>query len=168
MTFNLKHVLLTVVIFGFSLVGMAQKMGHIDSNELLKLMPGRADAEASLKKHTTELEAQYKLMNSELETKYQEYTASQATMTELIKQMKVKELEDLQQRIQAFQQSAQAELEKKEQELLAPIIDAAKKAIQDVAAENGFTYVFDSGVGSLLVAKGEDLLPKVKKKLNLQ
>ena len=72
-------------------------------------------------------------------------------------------------RIQEFQENAQKQLQEREAELLKPIIDRAKKAIEDVAREGGYTYVFDSGTGALLYQQdSEDLMPQVKKKLGLK
>jgi outer membrane protein len=89
-------------------------------------------------------------------------------MTDAIKQDKIKEITNLEERISEFQQSAQKDLQSQEEKLLRPIIDKAKKAIEDVAKENNFTYIFDSGVGVLLYQNdSDDIMPMVKKKLGL-
>jgi outer membrane protein len=162
-----------IIIFLVSLSTMTfaqvkQKLGHIDSNELLKLMPGRDSATAKITAYSKTLETQLKGMQSELETKYQDYQANNANWTELIKQTKQKELQDIQARIEAFQTSAQDDLEKKQNELLKPIIDKAKAAIEKVAKENQYTYIFDGGMGVLLYSDPtQDILPLVKKELGL-
>jgi outer membrane protein len=80
----------------------------------------------------------------------------------------VREISDLERRIQEFQQQAQEEIGKKEQEVLTPIIDKARKAIDEVAVEKGYTYVFDASLGVLLYAKdSEDVMADVKAKLGL-
>ena len=84
------------------------------------------------------------------------------------KQDKIAEITALEERIQAFQQNAQQSLQKKEQELLEPILSKARKAIEDVATEGDFTYIFDKSIGSILYAKeSENVLSLVKKKLGL-
>ncbi len=169
---QLLKVVTLIVIIGFSTQAMAQtkyRFGHIDSNELLKVMPGKDSAQTKLQTFAKTLENQLKIMNAEFETKYQEYLTNEKTLSEIIKADKQKELQGLQERIQNFQTQAQESLKTKETELLQPIIDKAKKAIEDVAKENAFTYIFDSGVGVLLFDKGgEDILPLVKKKLNIK
>ena len=71
-------------------------------------------------------------------------------------------------RIEEFQQTAQKKLQERQTELLKPIVDRAKQAINDVAKENGYSYVFDSGTGALLYQPdSDDLMPLVKKKLGL-
>ena len=98
----------------------------------------------------------------------QEYQANEATYSDLVKQDKVAEITGLEQRIQTFQQNAQQSLQAKEQELLEPILSKARKAIEDVATEGGFTYIFDKSQGTILYAKdSENILGLVKNKLKL-
>lgn len=145
------------------------KLGHINSDSLLKLMPGRDSAYAKIQNEVKTYQTQYQAMQTEYETKSQDYQTNLATMSALIKSTKEAELQDLQQRMEKFQTSAQEALQKKQTELLQPIIDKAKKAIEDVAKENGYSYVFDSALGSLLyMGGGEDIMPLVKKKLNIK
>ena len=88
--------------------------------------------------------------------------------TDLVKQDKVTEITGLEQRIQAFQQNANEALISKEKELLEPILQKARQAIEDVANEGDYTYIFDKSVGSILYVKeSENILEKVKKKLKL-
>lgn len=153
--------LLTTAVFG-------QKLGHINSNDLLLAMPERTAVEDNIKKYAQSLESQLATMTKEYQAKVQNYQASEATMTEAIKQDKIKEITNLEERIGEFQQTAQQDLQKKEETLLKPIIDKARKAIEEVAKENSYTYIFDSGLGVLLYKKDSDnILPLVKKKLGL-
>lgn len=144
------------------------KIGYIDSNELLMAMPERDSAKVSIENYAKSLEKQLSAMSSEFEKKYKEFTDNQATYSELIRSTKQLELQEMKNRIDSFQQQAQQDLENKESELLNPIIQKAKKAIEDVAKENGFTYILDVASGSLLFYEGgENILPLVKKKLGL-
>jgi len=153
--------LLSTAVFG-------QKLGHINSNDLLLAMPERSSIEADIQKYAQELESQMTTMSKEYQAKVQKYQSMEATMTEAIKQDKIAEITNLEERISKFQQSAQKDLQAKEETLLKPLIDKAKKAIEDVAKENGYTYVFDAGVGVLLYKKdSDDIMPLVKKKLGL-
>ncbi len=82
-------------------------------------------------------------MSTEYQSKIQDYQAKEATMTDAVKQDRIKEITNLETRITEFQQTAQKDLQGKEESLLKPIIDKAKKAIEDVAKENNYTYIFD-------------------------
>ena len=144
------------------------KFGYINAQEILLLMPEYKAAGTELESFTKTLEAQLGAMNAEYQQSGQEYQANEATYTDLIKQDKVAEITGLEQRIQTFQQNAQQSLQKKEQELLEPILAKARKAIEDVATEGNYTYIFDKSIGSILYAKdSENVLALVKKKLNL-
>ncbi|CAG0963368.1 MAG: OmpH family outer membrane protein [Bacteroidetes bacterium] len=165
----IKKILFAGLIF-LSVASFAQKtqkLGHINSNELLMAMPERTKIQKDLEDYAKQLQSQLQTMETEWQGKVQDFKAKEGQMTELIRNTKVKEITDLEQRIQDFQETAQKDLQNKEGELLQPLIDKAKKAIEDVAKENGFTYILDSSVGVLLYTAGEDILPLVKKNLKL-
>ena len=169
----MKKSLFVLLIAAMACCGtaMAQKsikLGHINSNELMQIMPGRDSAQTVLQNEMTDLENTLKSMQTELETRYNEYMAKQDAMSDLIKQTKQRELQDMQSRAQEFQKNAEQQLQDRQSELLNPIIDRARKAIEDVAKENGYTYIFDSGIGTLLYSQdSDDIMPLVKKKLGI-
>lgn len=153
---------------GFGYSAQAQKKtGYINSQELLETMPEARKADSSLTKFQKELEDQLKTMAAEAKTKYDDYTAKLKTWSDAVKEVKEKELTDLQNRIQDFQQSADDKMGKKRQELFKPILDKAQKAIKDVGTEGGYDYIFDGG--QLLYAKdSENIMPAVKAKLGIK
>ncbi len=161
--------LLVVFLLGMNANVFSQvKLGHINTNELLQQMPGRQQATQELEKYASELESTFTAMQREFQTKYQDYLEKQETFSQLIRQSKERELESLQQRIMEFQESAQEDLMQKENQLLRPIIEKARKAIEDVARENGYTYVFDTGMGVLLYSEPSDnIMDKVKAKIGI-
>jgi len=165
----MKKTLLLSLTFLISISSFSQnKFGYIDSQELLLLMPERKTAEEEVQTFAKSLESQLQAMTAEYQQSVQEYQANEATYTDLVKQDKVTEITGLEQRIQSFQQNAQQALQSKEQELLEPILQKARKAIEDVASEGDYTYIFDKSVGSILYVKeSENILDKVKKKLKL-
>ncbi len=166
-----KLILLMTVVTMFGSIALAQKIGHINSNELLLAMPERATIETEIQNHAKQLETQLLTMQRELETKYQDFQAKESLMTEAIREDKIKELTSLEQRLNEFQERAQADLQKKEQELTEPLITKAKGAIDKVAKDNGYTYVLDSGIGFMLYideTSGDDIMPLVKKELGLE
>ena len=145
------------------------KFAHIDSQALITSMPEKEAAQKKLQEEASALETELVAMQDEMQKKYKDYLAKKETLTDLVRQSKETELQDLQTRIQSFQTTAQEQLEKKEAELLQPIIDKAKKAIEDVAKEKGYIYVLDVSLGVILSfsSESEDILPLVKKKLGI-
>jgi len=171
----MKNYLRLSIVVVFLLIGTTSfaqnlKFGHINSQELLSLMPERDSAQVVLENYAQQLEDQLETMQVEYNNKVQQYLANQENYTDLIKQTKEQELTDLQERITGFQNTAQQTIQQKEAQLIQPIIDKAEKAIKEVAEEQGFTYIFDLARGTILYFSdaSQDILPLVKAKLNIQ
>lgn len=164
----------SLILIGFVLVSTSvfsqkQKIGHINSNELLMQMPERDSIEKEIQKYAKDLEAEMQNLSAEYEKKVQEYNAKKETMSDFLKETKVKEINNMQQNIQSFQKRAQEDLQSKENELLQPLIKKAQKAIDDVAEENGYDYILDTSVGVVLYSTdSENIMSKVEEKLNVQ
>lgn len=145
------------------------KLGHINSSDLMQIMPGRDSAMTILQNELQELQETLKAMQSETEKRYNDYMANKAGWTELIRQTKEREIQDMTTRMQEFQENAQKQLQEREAELMKPIIDRAKKAIEEVAKQGGYTYIFDTGNSVLLYSQdSDDIMPQVKSKLGLK
>ena len=152
-----------------SALSAQDKFGHIHSEQLLMVMPETADADKAIQEYNQLLEAQVQAMYGEYQTKAGEYQANEALMTEIVKEAKIKEIQDLEMRIQQFQQSSQESIQQKRNEVLAPLLEKAQNAINEVAAENDYTYIFDISLGSIVFGKeSHDIMPLVKAKLGIQ
>ena len=152
---------------------MAQnpKFAHINSDELIQLLPEFDSANVQLEKFRQELINALELMSVELNNKNDAYNKESKNLTDLVKQSKEQELMDMNRRIQEFQTNAQQQLQDKQVELLQPIYAKVDKAIKDVGKENGFIYVFDVAKGSLLYfdeTKSTNVLPLAKAKLGIK
>ncbi|MCB0754976.1 MAG: OmpH family outer membrane protein [Flavobacteriales bacterium] len=165
----MKKLIIAVIAIAFTFPALAQqKFGHIDSGALLELMPEKKKAETELEAFAKEFQTALEDMAKEYEGKVQTFQAEEKGMVATVRNTKMREIADLERRIQEFQQQAQEEIANKEQEVLTPIIDKARKAIDEIAKEKGYTYVFDSSLGVLLYADdSEDILADVKAKLGL-
>ncbi len=163
--------LLTIALFisGFGFAQGSLKIGYINSNKLMSTMPEADSAQAQVKAYAAGLQKQMQSMAQEYQSKVRSYQSNVGTMSDLIRQTKEKEISDLQQRIQAFQASADQDVQEKQQELFKPIIDKVKTAIDAVGKENGYSYILDVSQGVVLYyANGDDVTPLVKKKLHLK
>jgi outer membrane protein len=166
-----KIVLLAACSFALltSVKAQSLKIGHINSQELLSLMPEIKKAEADLKVYAKSFEDQLETMSKEYQKKMGDYQAQEKTMTDAVKEVKQKEITDLGARIESTQKSAEEKVVTKKQELFKPILDKAEKAIKEVAKEKAFDYVFDVSTGSVLVTRDADnMLPLVKAKLGIK
>ena len=161
---------LAVVCVMFSTSLFAQKMGRINTQELILSMNEYKDLQTQMESYQKELAAQAETIQVEFNTKYQEYQKNFETMTDAVKQLKEKELSDLQTRSQEFQQMAQQDLQKKYSDLRAPIEKKAIDAINEVSKAGGYAVVFDMSAGPIIYfdeASVIDLGPEVKTKLGV-
>jgi len=164
----MKHFILIALA---SVVGLteavAQKFGHLDAQEVLLSLPERAEAQASIESAAGEYETEVARMQSELETKFADYQAKASTWPDAIRQQKERELQQLDAGLQEFGVTIQNDLAQMEQQLLSPMIERVRKAIEDVGKEQGYTYIFDTSTGVTLYNGGEDVTDLVKTKLGM-
>ena len=164
----MKHFILLALV---SMVGLteavAQKFGHLDAQEVLLSLPERAEAQASIESAAGEYETEVARMQSELETKFADYQAKASTWPDAIRQQKERELQQLDAGLQEFGVTIQNDLAQMEQQLLSPMIERVRKAIEDVGKEQGYTYIFDTSTGVTLYNGGDDVTDLVKTKLGM-
>lgn len=147
---------------------LAHKKLHISLDSLITLMPESKKAQLDVQDYAKQLEQQITAMQAELQTKYAEYQEKSKDLAEIVKASKEKELSDLNQRIQDFQQQAQVDYQKKSAELSKPIYDKAKKAINQIAKENNYKYVLDTSSGIVIYSEpSDDIMAIVIKKLGI-
>jgi len=165
----MKKILVVIIALVIAAPTFAQqKFGHIDSAALLELMPEKAQAEKELEAFAKEFQTALEAMAKEYESKVASFQQTEKDMIPTVRNTKVREISELERRIQEFQTQAQEEIGKKEQDVLTPIIEKARKAIDDVAVAKSYTYIFDNSQGMLLYAKdSEDVMADVKAKLGL-
>lgn len=130
-------------------------IAHINTSVVLDAMPDKARAEKDLEMFYGELQNQLQTLYNEYQNKLQYYKSNQATMSNLTKQTKEKEIIDLESRIKQFQEGAESEYNAKRAELLKPILEKIQDAINNVASEYSLTYVIDISTGAA-VFLGED------------
>ena len=166
---NLMKIAVLLLFFVAATVSaQAQKFGHIDMQALIQVMPERVTAEADFNAVQKEMEDILGEMQNDYQTKMKGLEALGADASEIKRNAKIGELQDIQQRIQNYTQAAQGQLQQKQAELLKPVYDKAQAAIEEVAKEKGLIYVFEAN--SLLFKSNEsiDVLPLVKAKLGIQ
>jgi outer membrane protein len=162
---------LFIIFAGQKADGQTFKFAHINSDELIRSMPEYDTAMAKLEKTRKELVNALEIMQVELNNKYEAYNKESKNLTDLVRQTKEQELQDLQGRIQEFQTNAQSKLGEEQTALTQPIFTKVDKAIKDVGKEGGFVYVFDVAKGQLLYfddTKSTNILSLVKTKLGLK
>jgi outer membrane protein len=167
---RMKKIMIVLgLLYAGNQVNAQQKIGYINSEELIMAMPEAKKADADITAYAKTFQDQLQAMQKELETKYKAYEAGVKTMTEAMKDVKEKELTDLQNRIQSVQQGAEEKIAAKRQDMLKPITEKADAAIQSVAKEKGYAYILDANAGGIIYALPTDnILADVKTKLGIK
>jgi len=160
--------LVTVLMMGTMAVNAQSKVAHINSRELIQSMPEFKTMQDELNKLQQEYRTDYENEAKSLDAKLQKYRQEAPTQTDAENQKRAAETQELGQKLQVYLQNAEKQIAQKEQDLYKPMAEKAQKAIDEVAAAQGFQYVFDSTPGGgLIVAKGKDLMADVKAKLGI-
>lgn len=163
-------VVLTIGV-NYGINAQSLKIGYVDSASITEIMPERTKIEQDFQTFQAELESQVQVMISEYQSKSQDFLANQATMSNLIRQSKEKEIYDLETRINEFRASAESALQNKYLELATPLIEKVQSTIDQIGREKGFTYIIDkSSQSGTIVFIGDDAIDitsDVKTKLGL-
>lgn len=158
-----------LLVSGMTAMAQTLKFGHIDSGALIQMMPQTKQADSTLKRFGESLDGQLKAMTAEYQSKLQSYQSKADSMPDAVRSIKEKELTDLGQRIQDFQQTAQESIQSKKQEIYGPILKKAEDAIKEIAKEKAYSYIFDTSLGSVIYAQeGDNIMPLVKAKLGIK
>ena len=170
----MKNILTIMFLAGLLLLSMTSfsqttlKIGHVDLTKIMESLPERDTAAAVLERETKEVQATYDEMTVVYNKLLDDYDKGKPTYSEIIRKTKENELLDKEKRIQEFEQNAQTNLQKRNSELVQPILDKVLKAVDKVAAENGFTYILDVSKGSVIYTSKDsqninDLVLKILK-----
>lgn len=156
-------VIATIAFFGAQTMNAQAKIAHVDVNELMSKMPAMLDAQNQLKKLSETYDKDYKVMVDEYQVKIKKYDAEASTVTDAVNQSRQTEVQDMIKRINDFKETAQSDLQKKEGDLMKPLLEKVKASIQKVGKAKGYQYVLNAA--DLLLADGPSITAEVKKDL---
>ena len=165
----MRNLLLALIIISSATVQAQNKIGYINSAELLTLMPEVKAADSVIQVLRSELQKQYNSYLAEYQTKVNEYNSGAESWSEVKREAAEEDINTLQKRITNFESSSQQKIETRRQELLEPILDKANAAIEKIGKEKKLTCIMDTSAGSVIYI-GEDMvdiLPLAKTELNL-
>jgi outer membrane protein len=165
--------LLMMLLFVAPLSMMAQKIGHFDYEGILQVMPeyktAQTELEAVVKMYEEEIAGMQKEFQNKME-KYQKEVTAQTPAN--IRERREKELVDMEQRLRQAYEDNNTALQKEQQNKMQPIIVKLSDAINMVAKEGNYVYLFDKTAATanrifLNEALSEDVTPLVMKKLGI-
>jgi outer membrane protein len=161
-------VIATAFMMMFLVLGQAQKLGHLNSNELLIENPKIKAADQEVMNYQKTLEAELQAAITPFEQAYQEFVAKAQSQDFSAVQLQ-KEQEALtlrEQQIQQMQRESQNKIMRKREELYAPVLLEVEQAVQALGKEQGYTMIFDASLGAILYGMdSQDITAEVKTRL---
>lgn len=162
-----KLILILTIFFGAYAQADAQKLAHANFEEIITMLPERAEAEKKVQDLQKKLETRLNGMIEAYQAKIKEFE-NDPDMSEAMKTSAAGEIQDLQRRIQEFQQTAYTEIENKQNELMATMFTRVREAANKVGKDKEYDYIFDSSTqGGLLYAGGENITSVIKTELGI-
>ena len=150
------------------MMAAAQKIGHVNSSEIIAAMPELAEAQKSLEAKEAEYKTEVEQMQQELQTRYQAFQEKANMLGEAARNKELMELQDLDSRVQKFVEFSRQALQEEQQKLMQPIQEKVMKAIETEAKAKGLSYVLDQQAMLYIGKDAVDLTPAVKKALGLK
>lgn len=166
----IKKILLAVALMLPMLVSaQTLKIGVVSSQEVLTLMPAFKTAQTEIQTISKKYETEFQKLETEMKKLVDEFQAMPETELPAIKEKKARDIQDLQQKAQLFEQQANQDLQKKQDELLQPIFAQLKGAVESVAKEGNFSLVqeYNPQLTYYIASPVVDITPLVKAKLGL-
>ncbi len=149
-------------------IAAAQKFGTIDVNAIFTAMPETTAAQTQLQEVSKKYEAEYKKLEEEVNKKVQEFQALAADTPQSIKDRRQQEIQELAQKVETFQNTASQDIQRQQQQLMAPIQQKITDAIKAVGQEGSYTFIFENGMAAFQGTDVVDVTPAVKAKLGLK
>lgn len=167
-----KLLIALVCLLPLSLFAQDLKFGYVNRAEIFQSMPETTVASKKIDELAKNYETELSKMQEEYQKKGSEFVATRDSLPESIRVRRMTEIQDLEQRLQAFYQDSQKEIQKQQQELIIPINEKLTNAVKAVGQENAMVYIFDISANAGLmywsVEKCVDATPLVRAKLNLK
>lgn len=168
-----KKILLAIAIalplFGASAQSTV-KIGLVDTSAIIQALPDTQEAQKKVADASKKYEDEYARLGEEMKRMYDELQNMKEDELPAIRERKIREFQDYQNKVQTFEQTAQQDLQRMQQELMAPIFQKIKAAVESVGKENNFSMIQDNNPQMTFYFADPvvDITPMVKAKLGLK
>jgi outer membrane protein len=163
-----KIFVLMLLVLAMGLQAQEIKIAVVNTQKIMTAMPDISEVESQLATMGQQYEKELKAMNDEYTRKYAELQSQSDSLTDNIRMMRLQELNDIQARAENFAPQARDHMQKKQEELMAPIREKIQKAIKEVGEENGYTYILEPSIILYMSPSAVDATDKVKTKLGIK
>ena len=160
-----KIIVSLLLLLPLGLVAQDLKIAYINTQEALESMPEYSNYLNEMEELSVEIQTNLKSISDDYERKYADLMAKGDSLNENIRQFRVEEITQIQERYETYSASSQQIMAQKQQELFAPIREKLRKAIDNVGEESGYVYIFDAQVFQYIGSSAVNVTDKVKAKL---
>lgn len=163
----IKKLLLAIMI-ALPMSVFGQKFGVINTQEVMENMPEVKEMGTQLEAASKKYEDEFNKLQDEFKKKYEEFQALEATTPQTIKERRMAEIQELNNKIEQFRSTAQQDLQRQQQQLMAPLQEKVMKAVQSVGDEGSYTFIFENVVPIYTGKDVTDITPTVKSRLGIK
>ncbi len=166
----IKKILVAIMV-AIPMLAAAQtvKIGLVDVNAIIGVMPATAQAQQKLNEAQKKYETEYNALQEELKKQYDELANMKEDELPAIRERKQTAFQESSQKLQVFEQQIMQDIQRMQQELMTPIMQQVKAAVESVGQEGNYTLIQDLNpqITYYYSSPAEDITPLVKTKLGL-
>lgn len=163
----IKKLLLAIMI-ALPMSVFAQKFAVINTQELMEAMPELQTVKEQMEASNKKYEDEFAKLQEEFSKKFEEFQALEETTPQTIKERRMQEMQELENKINQFRQTATQDLQRQQQQLMAPIQEKVIKAIQSAGQEGNYTFIFENVVPLYTGTDVTDITSTVKTRLGIK
>lgn len=167
----IKKILFAIMV-AIPMLASAQtiKIGVVDTQSVITDLPSYKEAQTKIEAVAKKYDDEYASLRAEALKKYEEFQTLSADTTtpDAVKERRAKELDELSTKLSEFEQMAQADLQKQQQEIMGPVLTSVQSAIQSIGKEGGYTVIQEVGAFLYYGAPAEDITAAVKTRLGIK
>lgn len=165
-----KFLVAALVAIPMLLSAQTVKIGVVDTQTLMRELPAFKDAQAKIEAIAKKYDDEYNNLSAEAAKKYEEYQTliNDASTPQAVKERRAKELDDFSKKMAEFERMAQQDLQKQQQEIMAPVLSNVQQAIQSIGKEGNYSFIQESAAMLYFGAPVEDITSQVKARLGVK
>ncbi len=165
----IKKILLAIIV-ALPATVFAQKFGTVNADAILQAMPEVTAMQTTISEASKKYEDEFAKLQEEMQKKITEYQTLEkdTTTPDALKERRMQDIQELDNKIQQFRNTASMDLQRQQQQLMAPIEQKVTDAIKAVGQEGSYTFIFQDGMALFAGSTVEDVTPAVKAKLGLK
>ncbi len=157
--------LLLALILSIPSMAFAQKFGVINTEALIAELP---QVQATIEASSQRYQAEFQKLKSEFDKKYTEFQQLDNGTPQVIRERRLQEIQELDQKINQFRKTVTEDLQRQENELMEPIRNNVTAAIQSVGIDGDFIIIFENTPTVYTRSDVVDVTPLVKAKLGVE